>query len=50
MPLKMEAAGGGTIDHYNQITLEFTIPHFCEPFKAKVVVMLDTIITTLLLC
>ena len=42
MPLKMEAAVGGTVDYYGQITLEFSILHPTEPFKVKVVVMPDT--------
>ena len=42
MPLKMEAAGGGTVGYYGQITLEFTIPHLSELFQVKVVVMPDT--------
>ena len=39
---QMEAAGGGTVYYYGQITLGFTILHLSKPFKVKVVVMLDT--------
>ena len=41
MSLKIKAAGGGTVDYYGQITLQFTIPHLSEPFKVKLVVMPD---------
>ena len=39
MPPKIEAAGGATAGYHGQITLEFTIPHLCEPFRVKVAVL-----------